>query len=612
MIVPMSKVYIASRIQDRDRLLDALGRLGVLHVQPVDPRQAVADEQTVRALSDLDQAIRILQAVNPSGAAPDLAPLDAARQAIRLHKTVVEAKDRIHALHRQAEQLALWGRVELAHLESLRDAGLEVRFFALDKRDLEGLEAECVEVLAEHRGQQVLIGVVDRTGVFKAPESARPVPWPARDLPSVQAEAAQVDATLKAHDAQLQGLAHLLDKIMALQTQWEAKAEFSAAQRSGLAGEALFALQGWVPAAKAQDLAGRLAGQGLPAAVEVRTAAEDEEPPTLIEYPAWARPIQALFDILGTVPGYREIDLSPFFMLALPLFAAMLIGDAGYGLVLAGAGLALYRPLIRTAGRPGTHLLILFGLVTLVWGILTATYFGLTPETFRQAGRDGVADLMIAAAPLWRADAKEGRDLLMKVSLVIGCLHLVLAHLRRVIELWPDVRAWAEVAWMVILADMLALIWFLMFVGPDRMPPVVGWILLGAVVVLSWTSEPRGKPLVRALTGLASSLLPLLGTFGDIMSYLRLFAVGLASYYIADAFNKLGAQVAQSGTWLAGGPIVLFGHLLNIVLAAIAIFAHGVRLNMLEFSNNVGVKWAGYAYRPFVRNQETSIGDHAS
>lgn len=612
MIVPMSKVHIASRLQDRDRLLEALGRLGVLHVQPVDPRQAVADEQTLGALSDLDRAIGILQAVTPAGPAPDLAPLDAARQAIRVHKTLIEEKERLNALHRQAEQLAVWGRVELTQLEALRDTGLEVRFFSLSKKDLDGLEAECIEVLAERPGQQVLIGVVDRTGLFEAPEGARPVPWPARDLPSIQAEAAQVDAALKANDARLAVLAHRLDPMKALHAQWEARAEFCVAQRSGLTGEALFALQGWAPAAKAQGLTGRLADLGIPAAVEVLTVAEHEEPPTLIEYPAWVRPIQALFDILGTVPGYREIDLSPFFMLALPLFAAMLIGDAGYGLILAGAGLALYRPLIRVAGRPGTHLLILFGLVTLVWGILTATYFGLTPETFQQAGRDGLARLMIAVAPLWRADAKEGRDLLMKVSLVIGCLHLILAHLRRVIELWPDVRAWAEVAWMVILADMLALIWYLMFVGPDQMPPVVGWILLGAVVVLSWTSEPRGKPLVRALTGLASSLLPLLGTFGDIMSYLRLFAVGLASFYIADAFNKLGVQVAQSATWLAGGLVVLFGHVLNIVLAAIAIFAHGVRLNMLEFSNNVGVKWAGYAYRPFIRNQETSIGDHAS
>ena len=130
----------------------------------------------------------------------------------------------------------------------------------------------------------------------------------------------------------------------------------------------------------------------------------------------------------------------------------------------------------------------------------------------------------------------------------------------------------------------------------------VAAVLLVSFAVVSWFTEPGKNPLKRVLIGLASSILPLLGTFSDIMSYIRLFAVGLASYYIAAAFNGLGAQVAESATWIGGAPIVIFGHALNIGLAGIAIFAHGVRLNMLEFSNNVGVKWAGYAYRPFTKD----------
>ncbi len=83
------------------------------------------------------------------------------------------------------------------------------------------------------------------------------------------------------------------------------------------------------------------------------------------------------------------------------------------------------------------------------------------------------------------------------------------------------------------------------------------------------------------------------------MSYIRLMAVGVASYFIAYSFNLLGSQVADGATWFVGGIVVVFGHALNIVLAVIAIFAHGVRLNMLEFSNNAGVQWSGYAFAPF-------------
>mgnify|MGYP001812995507 FL=1 len=103
----------------------------------------------------------------------------------------------------------------------------------------------------------------------------------------------------------------------------------------------------------------------------------------------------------------------------------------------------------------------------------------------------------------------------------------------------------------------------------------------------------------RLLLGFAASMLPLLSTFSDTMSYVRLFAVGLASYYIASAFNSLGVATAETATWFMAVPVLIFGHGLNIGLATIAIFAHGVRLNMLEFSNNAGVQWGGYAYRPF-------------
>ena len=87
------------------------------------------------------------------------------------------------------------------------------------------------------------------------------------------------------------------------------------------------------------------------------------------------------------------------------------------------------------------------------------------------------------------------------------------------------------------------------------------------------------------------------------MSYIRLMAVGMASFYIAFAFNDLGATVAGSANWqwALAAPIIVVGHLLNIVLCLIAIFAHGVRLNMLEFSGGAGVQWAGYAYAPFAK-----------
>jgi len=610
MIVPMSKVYIVTQSHNRNRLLDTLGQLGVVHVEPVDPGKAVAKEFTVHAISTISRSLQVLQGIKPSGDTPEMSPLDTAREALSIQKAIADQEDHLNTLHRKASQLTLWGNLELKQLEQLRSTGIEIKFFSVAQKDLAELEAECVETVTELPGREVMVAVIDRTGQFQAPEGARQIPWPDTDLPTVRKEAAEVDASIKQHNKRLAELANLSEAMSRQLRHYKMEAEICVVQNSGLSSDALFALQGWTPSRKADSLSDSLAERDITAAVEVLPVEEQEQPPTLIEYPRWARPIKALFDMLGTLPGYKEYDVSPFFMVALPLFAAMLIGDAGYGAILAGAGLAFYQKIVRAAGKPAAHLLIIFGLATMLWGIMTANYFGITPQSFIGIGREGIANAMQAVAPFWRSDGEEARALIMKVSLIVGCVHLVVAHLHTAIKLFPDVRAFAEIGWMAILIDMLVLIWHLMFIGVDKMPAWIGYVLLIGFVAASWFTAPMRNPLKRFLIGLASSILPLLSTFSDIMSYIRLFAVGLASYYIAAAFNGLGAQVAGSATWVGGAPIVIFGHALNIGLAAIAIFAHGVRLNMLEFSNNAGIKWAGYAYRPFTKNEKISIGEN--
>ncbi|MEJ2705734.1 MAG: hypothetical protein P8Z79_25125, partial [Sedimentisphaerales bacterium] len=111
MIVPMSKVHVATQSHNRKRLLDALGQLGVVHVEPVDRGRAVAAESTVHAISAIGYALQILQQVKPSGEAGDLSPLHAAREALSIHKAVADEEDQLNSLHRKADQLSLWGDV---------------------------------------------------------------------------------------------------------------------------------------------------------------------------------------------------------------------------------------------------------------------------------------------------------------------------------------------------------------------------------------------------------------------------------------------------------------------------------------------------------------------
>ncbi|MCF8144972.1 MAG: hypothetical protein K9N21_13735 [Deltaproteobacteria bacterium] len=636
MIVSMSRAHIVARKGDQEQLLDHLGRLGLLHVEPVDPHNAVPEPATLQEMADLNRAVQILSAIPPQkGPGTDQRPVDTARGVIRLEAGLREKESRLKALYQQARELALWGNVRRQELLQLKDMGIIVHFFAVPESRIPDIEAECVEVVGDLQGGRRLVAVVRRKGTAALPEEAELMRIPQQDRPSVLAMAAQVDAEIKADSRRLARLAGQMTALERAQAALAADLEYQIARQSGLVLGDLFAVQGWIPSHRAEGLASGLREVQIPAAVEIRDARQGEHPPSLIRYPLWARPVKALFDLLGTLPGYREMDLSPFFMAALPLFAAMLIGDAGYGVCITLTTLLFSRQISRRSSKETVRLLAAFGLATLAWGVLTANYFGITPETLARAGgftessRAGapvdypalssgtggyarIAQIMGWAALLWRPDPEAHRFLILKASLVVGCLHLISAHVRRLLALFPDQRALAELGWIVVLGDMLVLIWYLLFIGADQLPSGVWWVLLGALLLPVWFGRPVKGVGRRASFGLASSLLPLVSTFSDTMSYLRLFAVGMASYYIAMAFNLLGARIADGATWFAAGPVLVFGHGLNMGLAGIAIFAHGVRLNMLEFSNNAGVEWSGYAYRPFALRKPDFAGDKRS
>ncbi len=609
MIVPMRKVFVVTRRRDRERLLDALGELGVVHLTPAESGAEGPAEKVAAKRDRAERARQALAGVEPAGEPSDVPDEQIADAVLKVYQQSVEKQSRLDSLNRQLDQLEMWGDVRLEQFRTLEDAGVAVKFFSVPAEDADDVSAEVVEAIRELPNDRLLVAAATRDGEIEAPESAEEVPLPQRDRPDIRAEAAGIDRALREDRDRLAALAGRMDDLDGQIERLRIKAKWSAARRGGLQTEGLFGVQGWAPAEDADDLGDALRRRGLDAAVEYVDPDPDEDPPTLIRYPRWARPMKAMFDLLGTVPGYREYDVSPFFMVALPIFAAMLFGDAGYGLVFTAVALAMRGKIRARAGGNAANLILVFGLTTLVWGVLTANYFGVTPQDMLAAG--GIWAWLGAAlkslAPLWSTDQETARNLIIKVSFVFGSIHLILAHLRQALGYAPNVRFIAELGWSSFLAGMLGLIWLLFFPKDVWMPTNVMFALLGvggaAVVLFSYPSRNPAK--VVGL-GVIANILPMISTFSDTISYIRLMAVGLASYYIASAFNGLGARLADLSGWLIPFAVIVIvaAHLLNIALGVIALFAHGVRLNMLEFSSNAGVQWSGYPYAPFAENAE--------
>ena len=580
MIVPMSKVHIVTRDHDRDNLLDALGALGVVHVEPIDPALAVADEDTTEAISTLDSAIRILQGVTVAGDAPEREPMQAAREAVAIFKAIHEEKEQLSTLHRQADQLAMWGNVELATLGELKESGVEVKFYIVSDKDVPQCQADCLQVLTQLPGHQALIGVVDRSDRFELPEGGKALDWPARDLPSIKKEALELDASIKTNQERLGSLANLISDLQAEREAYLETAKFAITRKSGLSQATLFALQGWIPKSKSEDLNGALIQEGISAAVDVIEPEEGDAPPTLIEYPKWTMPVKGLFDILGTVAGYREFDVAVPFMLALPIFAAMLIGDGGYGGLLFLGLLLGYKKLAPTLGKEFTQLLIVVGAVSLLWGFLCASFFG-----------------FVLYKPIIAVNmTDQSRFLLMQISFFMGAIHLSIAQGWQALRLFPDLRFLGKIGWALFIWGMLGVVRMFVLntsIGWDTLWPYL--LCVGTVLAILFDT-PSKNIFKMVLTGCANFPLSMLGAFSDIISYVRLMAVGLASGVLASSFNDLALD---SGSLFIAVPTLVFGHTLNLGLAMIALFAHGVRLNMLEFSNNLGMQWIGNLYKPF-------------
>ena len=370
---------------------------------------------------------------------------------------------------------------------------------------------------------------------------------------------------------------------------------FSAAKELMERSGAVSFVSGWVPVTRAGEVRGaaREAGWGL----LMREPAAGETPPTLIEPPRLFRPVKALFDGLGISPAYTEADVSVPFMCYFSLFFAMLVGDGAYGAIFLAAtmwGWFKYRRAAKpnAVAKSWLVLLTVFSLATVAWGLLSNTWFG--------------ANLPCCASwptVKWLADPSYHN--MMLLCFTIGASHLVLARLWNAACKAPDSTALAELGWAGVLVMMYLVTNSIVGIF-DGVPK---WgIVIGAVSILLVFAFSV-KPSELKTRGAELGMLPLniMSALGDIISYVRLFAVGLASVKVAENFNQMatGLVAGADAIWLkavmsvAMVAILVVGHGLNLAMAGLSILVHAVRLNTLEFSNHKGVSWAGYAFSPF-------------
>lgn len=544
MIVKMLHLDLLCVAAESDSTLEALRSLGAVHLD-LSAAQGAEVSSAKGEAADAEKAVRFI--LKARGKREPGTVRRTSSEVLAIQKSLDEKKDSLEDLNREITKYEPYGDFDPALAKKLLDRG------------------------------------VDLAAVAELPEILPP-----KRLSVMKSDAAELKSSI---DGDLSGLAATDENaIIASFPELSERIAFAAAKELMLEKGAISVVSGWIPERRLNDLQKTAAEQGW--GLLTRGAAENETPPTLVEPPKFFKPMKALFDGLGIAPAYTESDVSVPFMCYFSLFFAMLVGDGAYGTIFLLGTLAARKKLPRS----WFILLTVFSVSTVVWGVLSNTWFGAQIPA-------------LASLPTVRWLADPSYHNMMLLCFTIGVSHLMLARIWNGVCRMPDSTALAEFGWAGILLFMYLVTNSIVGIFPS----IPQWGFYMFYASLAGVFLFSVKPSELKTRGAELGMLPLniMSALGDIISYVRLFAVGLASVKVAENFNSMatGLVAGADEMWVkalmavAMVAILVVGHALNLAMAGLSILVHAVRLNTLEFSNHKGVSWAGVAYKPFKRKK---------
>lgn len=625
-IVPLKKITVYGCIQDKLRVLDDLQTFGCLHLLSLVKKENLLDKGEQNGFKQAQEALKYLQdcpqklkaveeeaaipanknfepqngvtADSPgkgspgrgnaslgkrdvAGIAEEGASFDAAamqQAALENQRQVEVLQDEADKLGAQISQLKPWGNFTLPTLEEL--GGMRFWFYVVPHQEMKHFHAKCLQVIHKDNLFSYVVVIAERE-----PKNVpvQPVQLASRPLNELKKRVEAIEREiedLQLHRIQLTRWLTLFQKNIAILYD---RAALAAADASTYDSERLFAIQGWIPSSEVEKVRRFAQTQGL--AMQVEDARIEEKPPTLLKNTPSLQGGEDLLTFYMT-PNYWLWDPSKAIFFSFAIFFAMIFSDAGYAMIL-GAIVAVYWKQMGSTegGKRFRNVLLTLTVFSLAWGVLVGSYFGVPLASHRYLSELKIIDMNNYAA-------------MMKLSILVGVLHIVFANLAGAWAKRTSLTALASIGWALALIGGV-----LLFLGMKAAG--IGLVGLGLLLVISFTSLER--PLWKRFLKGFLELTRISGMFGDVLSYLRLFALGLASASLAAVFNDLAQQVyhAMSGFKILLALLILvIGHTMNFVLSLMSGWIHGLRLNFIEFFN-WGMPEEGVPFKSFSKKERS-------
>ena len=357
-------------------------------------------------------------------------------------------------------------------------------------------------------------------------------------------------------------------------------------------------LSGYILAEKQADFAGLAKANGW--AFIADDPAEEDAVPTAMRHNRFVQLLTPLTDFLGTVPGYREPDISLWFLLFFGIFFAMIFGDAGYGGILVILSLiGIVKAKAKEQPAPlAMQMFLYLGVLTVIWGTATCNWFGISVDYIPA----WLKNLSVPAISNATEESIRNANL-MQFCFTLGLIQLTIGHIISIVRNIRSPQILGHIGSIAMLCGMYVVVLSLV-VSAERYQinqPVL--IAVGGGFALNFIFSNYqtgiGQSIVDSLKNIITMFLGVVNVFADIMSYIRLWAVGLAGSAISATVNQMAGPALGSFLIFLGVLLLFFGHGLNYIMNVLSVIVHGVRLNTLEFSNHVGLTWAGFKYEPF-------------
>ena len=616
MITKMTKYSFVLLTGEKEGFLEQLQELGVVDisrsVKPIDSDSSVMFHKAERARKTLEFLESIdyskdtdAEAIAKTTANIEGDPVD----------FIEECRTKLNELHialanaeKQMNARLPWGEYDKKAVDGLSDVGYTVRYYRTDAKKFDEAWSELypLQVISNDGKKVWFVTVAPKDEAYSFPVPEMPAPE------GTSAEAAADIARIKTEIIDCKaGLLNAKDYIPAIKEACnsdlvELDRYLAKEAGEGAAEDMITVFTGFAPAENDSDLVEAFDKMGVLYIKE--EAAQEDNPPIKLKNNWFTRQFECFTEMYG-MPVYSEFDPTPILAQFYLLFFAMCLGDAGYGIVLLLFGLMLNKGWLKVGMFDGLgNIIALLGAGTMVVGTVLGTFFGIgmydaswIPEWLKSIMIVGNVDVPGVGV----------LNIQMLLAMGIGIFHICVAMTVKAICYtkrfgWKEnIATWG---WLILIVG--GVLTGLLALGKLLSPEAIKWalIIIGAVSALAIYifNTPGRNPLINVGAGLWDTYNMATGILGDVLSYLRLFALGLAGGMLGQAFNNLALSVKGDAvmTWVPFVLILIVGHVINILLSSLGAFVHPMRLTFMEYFKNAGYEGKGAAYNPLTTNKE--------